>query len=55
MGGMATQGISQHLYAFVADLFLHTLSFAALVAIWSGIVVWFANDLISGVSAGNYY
>ena len=37
------------------DLFLHTLSFAALVAIWSGIVVWFANDLISGVSAGNYY
>ena len=37
------------------DLFCHTLSFAALVAIWSGIVVWFANDLISGVSAGNYY
>lgn len=37
------------------DLFLHTLSFAVLVAIWSGIVVWFANDLISGVSAGTYY
>ena len=54
--GMATQGIFLNTYMLLSlDLFLHTLSFAALVAIWSGIVVWFANDLISGVSAGNYY
>ena len=34
---------------------LDLLSFAVLVAVWSGIVVWFVNDLISGVSAGTYY
>ena len=43
-------------YMFLSlDLFSHALSFAVLVAVWSGIVVWFANDLISGVSAGTYY
>ena len=39
------------------DLFWHTrcLSFAVLVAIWSGIVVWFFQDLVSGLNSGTYY
>ena len=44
-----------YLFGAKANISISFAFFAVLTAIWSGIVVWFFNDLFNGINSGKYY